>query len=225
MSADLTCNSANIQTLNATAMQVNYNLTVNATFSGLLNPGYIMMYAGRTGAAPSGWVYCDGTAYSITGTYAKLFNVIRYNFGGVTGTNFRVPNLLDRFPRGTGSSSLGITGGVNTFTISENNLPTHTHDFSGVTASHFHDIDYSSLNNTNVVPTSTMGTRGNFAQGNGDAATGITNTTLFAKQGNVTTTEQSNVINLSGSTDNNSTSALAVNCNIPYINLSYIIKI
>lgn len=46
-----------------------------------------------TGAAsvPSGFLECDGTGYSTT-TYAALFAVIGYTFGGSGGT-FNVPNI------------------------------------------------------------------------------------------------------------------------------------
>ncbi len=48
--------------------------------------------------APEGWVVCDGSSYSTT-TYADLFNVIAYTFGGA-GANFNVPDMRGRFARG-----------------------------------------------------------------------------------------------------------------------------
>ena len=65
----------------------------------------------------SGFMYCDGSAIPAGKT--------------VSGN---VPDLTDgRFLRG--STSAGSTGGAETFTLAETNLPSHTHSFSGSTGS------------------------------------------------------------------------------------------
>ena len=53
----------------------------------------IIMYVGTT--APTGWVFCIGTAYSQTDPlYAPLYAIIGLQFsGGIPGTTFRVPDL------------------------------------------------------------------------------------------------------------------------------------
>lgn len=80
-------------------------------FTGPLGPtgtsgvpsGMIMSYAGNT--IPSGWIVCDGNSYA-TASYPSLFGAIGYIYGG-SGSNFNVPNLVDRAPVGlTGGSSL-----------------------------------------------------------------------------------------------------------------------
>lgn len=70
--------------------------------------GGIIMWSGSVASIPSGWALCDGTS----------------------GT----PNLMDRFVVGAGSSyAVGDTGGSDTTTLSEANLPAHTHSFSATT--------------------------------------------------------------------------------------------
>jgi microcystin-dependent protein len=71
--------------------------------------GGIIMWSGSIASIPSGWALCDGT-------------------GGT-------PNLTDRFVVGAGSSyAVGDTGGSDTTTLSEANLPAHTHSFSATTS-------------------------------------------------------------------------------------------
>ena len=55
---------------------------------------------GGAGAAPAGWLLCDGSAVSRT-TYATLFGAIGINFGGGDGiATFNLPDLRGRFMRG-----------------------------------------------------------------------------------------------------------------------------
>ena len=76
--------------------------------------GMIVLHAGTT--APTGWLLCNGFSYSTT-TYAALFSVIGYDFGGSAGT-FTVPNLKGRVPVGIDGSveflDRGTVGGVKT---------------------------------------------------------------------------------------------------------------
>ena len=78
--------------------------------------GAIVPYAGNT--APAGYLMCDGTQYSTT-TYASLFAVIGYTYGG-TGSLFSVPNLVNNYIQGS-STSVGATiSGA--FTITNSNI-------------------------------------------------------------------------------------------------------
>ncbi len=90
--------------------------------------GSIMPYAGT--AAPTGWMLCDGASLSTT-TYAGLFAVIGYTYGGAS-SNFNLPDLRDRMIVGKGStfSSLGATGGAASKTLSTAEMPSHTHDIT-----------------------------------------------------------------------------------------------
>ena len=53
-------------------------------------------------AAPSGWLACNGVSASTTGTYAALFGVIGYSYGG-SGGFFNIPDFQGAFLRGFGS--------------------------------------------------------------------------------------------------------------------------
>lgn len=68
--------------------------------------GVIVMWSGTKATIPTGWGLCDGT----------------------NGT----PNLIDRFV--FGAVNAGTTGGSNNITLSQANMPTHTH----TTGSHTH---------------------------------------------------------------------------------------
>lgn len=95
-------------------------------------PGMISPYAGSS--APSGYVLCDGTAYSTTGTYANLFAVIGTTYGDNGAGTFRVPDFRGRALVGAGTGtgltarSLGDEIGEESTTLSEANLPPHSHE-------------------------------------------------------------------------------------------------
>lgn len=66
-------------------------------------PGTIVAIAG--GAAPSGWLLCDGSAVS-RATYAALFAQIGVGWGaGDTVLTFNIPDLRGRFLRGVSGTS------------------------------------------------------------------------------------------------------------------------
>jgi microcystin-dependent protein len=91
--------------------------------------GSITMFGGAT--APFGWLLCNGAGVS-TATYANLFAVIAYNFGGA-GATFNLPNFNNVFPRG-GTGTPGPTGGSTQITIA--NLPPHSHPITDLTHAH-----------------------------------------------------------------------------------------
>ena len=62
-----------------------------------VSPGFVMAYAMNT-SAPLGWLACDGSSVSTT-TYANLFAVIGYVYGG-SGANFNLPDYRAMFLRG-----------------------------------------------------------------------------------------------------------------------------
>ncbi len=76
--------------------------------------GGIIMWVNAV--APTGWLMCDGAAYSRT-TYAALFALCGTTYGAGDGsTTFNIPDCRQRFiigkaAAGTGST-LGGTGGV-----------------------------------------------------------------------------------------------------------------
>lgn len=108
-------------------------------FSGMLMP-----YAGSS--APSGWLLAYGQAVSRS-TYADLFGAIGTTYGTGDGSStFNLPDLRGRTVAGQddmgGSSSnrltspingdtLGAAGGSESHTITEAELPAHTHTAGG----------------------------------------------------------------------------------------------
>lgn len=89
-------------------------------------PGGIISYGGA--AAPTGWLLCDGSSYA-TATYPNLFAAIGYAYGG-SGANFTVPDLRGRIPVGKNAgtfATLGATGGSETHTLTNAEIPIHNH--------------------------------------------------------------------------------------------------
>ena len=118
--------------------------------AGIVPVGALMPYGGS--AAPTDWLLCDGSSMSTT-TYAALFAVIGYTYGG-SGANFNLPDLRGRTAFGkdnmnnvpgtgggdagrltSGSASsfdgdtLGATGGDEEHTLTTAQLAAHTHGF------------------------------------------------------------------------------------------------
>ena len=97
--------------------------------------GEICLFAGPR-VPPPGWAVCDGSLLSIAGN-EELFSLIGNTYGGDGVTNFALPNLSGRVPihigQGNGLSlrSLGESGGQDTVTLTEENLPAHSHSWSG----------------------------------------------------------------------------------------------
>ena len=92
-----------------------------------LPSGSLVMYGGLYDSIPSGWLLCDGSEISRT-TYADLFTAIGVQFGSASGTTFTLPLFQDNFVRAPAvSTSCGATGGSDSITLSEAQMPSHTH--------------------------------------------------------------------------------------------------
>jgi len=96
----------------------------------------IRIFAGNF--APRGWAFCDGQLLPVSQNTA-LFSLIGTTYGGDGRTTTALPNLQGRAPmqpgRGPGLTSrrLGERGGVETVTLSEAQMPDHTHNLQGST--------------------------------------------------------------------------------------------
>jgi len=106
--------------------------------------GEIRMWSGSS--APTGWLLCNGDSQSRT-TYSDLFGIIGVNYGSASGSHFNVPDMRGRVPCGVGigagDGSEDADGGTapsgtplterslgewtGSETITEANLPDHTH--------------------------------------------------------------------------------------------------
>lgn len=90
----------------------------------------IRIFAGNF--APRGWAFCNGQLLPIAQNTA-LFSLIGTTYGGDGRTTTALPNLKGRAPmhpgRGPGLTArrLGQKGGVETVTLTEAQMPSHTH--------------------------------------------------------------------------------------------------
>jgi microcystin-dependent protein len=82
--------------------------------------------------APKGWAWCDGQLLPLSQNTA-LFSLLGTTYGGDGKSNFALPDLQGRAPmhpgQGPGLSlhDLGETGGSETVTLLESEIPSHSH--------------------------------------------------------------------------------------------------
>jgi len=99
--------------------------------------GEIRIFAGLF--APYGWLFCDGSYVPIS-QYQSLYSIIGNIYGDPTSTTFKLPNIQAYGPIGQGTGPgltprvLGEAYGATGATISENNMPSHTHAPQGANA-------------------------------------------------------------------------------------------
>src|SRR5687767_2257769 len=86
--------------------------------------------------APRGWAWCDGQLLPLSQNTA-LFSLLGTTYGGDGKSNFALPDLQGRAPmhpgQGPGLSlhDLGETGGSETVTLLESEIPAHSHALRG----------------------------------------------------------------------------------------------
>ncbi len=89
--------------------------------------GEIRMFAGNF--PPAGWFFCEGQLLPIS-EYETLFQLIGTSYGGDGQETFALPDLRGRLPIHQGSGfTLAQTGGVETVTLTPNQIPSHSHAF------------------------------------------------------------------------------------------------
>jgi microcystin-dependent protein len=82
--------------------------------------------------APKGWAMCNGQLLPISQNTA-LFSLLGTTYGGDGKTTFALPNLQGCAPMQAGQGSglslrdLGETGGEQTVTLLQTEIPSHTH--------------------------------------------------------------------------------------------------
>lgn len=96
--------------------------------------GEIKLWSGEN--IPAGWLACNGQSLSVA-SYLPLYTVLGNLYGG-DSTTFNLPDLRDRTVRGLNTTTqlLGSTTGSDYITITNNNLPQHSHTatFSNTTS-------------------------------------------------------------------------------------------
>ncbi|BAV48912.1 tail Collar domain-containing protein [Mesorhizobium sp. 113-1-2] len=86
--------------------------------------------------APTGWAWCDGQLLPLSQNTA-LFSLLGTTYGGNGKSNFALPDLQGRSPmhpgQGPGLSlhDLGETGGSETVSLLESEIPMHNHAMRG----------------------------------------------------------------------------------------------
>lgn len=98
--------------------------------------GEIRMFAGNF--APRSWALCDGQLLAISQNDA-LFSLFGTIYGGDGQSTFGLPDMRGRVPLHAGSGpglsprQLGSKSGSETVTLTSNELPSHSHDYSANT--------------------------------------------------------------------------------------------
>jgi microcystin-dependent protein len=121
--------------------------------------GQIVLFAGSY--APDNFLPCDGRTVSVS-AYQALYALIGNTYGG-DPNNFALPDLRSRIPLGRGQGvtdpkngggavlinyPLGQKGGAETITLTQDQIPAHTHAFkTGNTAATTNDPTGAALAN------------------------------------------------------------------------------
>lgn len=187
----------------ATAL-TSYNVAPNpndAPGAAAVPVGSLMMWP--TATAPSQWLICDGSAVS-RNLFAALFAVLGTTYGAGDGsTTFNVPNLAGRLPRGVnGTYTLASTGGADSVTLAQNQLPNHSHSITDPGHTH------------------------NYSQGGQQAAPGTTWRAGDPNTGAIATTSSTTGITINQSLIGTSGQVTQVATSLvnPYLAVNYIIK-
>jgi microcystin-dependent protein len=78
-------------------------------------------------SVPAGWAKCQGQTMPVNANQA-LFSLLGTAYGGDGRTTFVLPDLRGRVPVGSSQSfSMGMQGGEEAHTLSEAEMPAHTH--------------------------------------------------------------------------------------------------
>jgi microcystin-dependent protein len=86
--------------------------------------------------APTGWAFCDGQLLPLSQNTA-LFSLLGTTYGGNGKSTFALPDMQGNVPLHTGQGpglslyDLGQTGGSETVTLLESEIPAHTHQLRG----------------------------------------------------------------------------------------------
>lgn len=116
------------------------------TTGGGVPVGTVIDFAGST--PPTGWLICAGQTVS-RATYDELFAVVGTTYGAPDASTFKLPDCRGRVIAGRdvdsggfagrlttpNSQTVGATGGAQEVTLTEAQMPTHTHAVTGDTNS------------------------------------------------------------------------------------------
>lgn len=81
---------------------------------------------------PRGWLACNGQTLAVRQS-PTLYSLIGNTYGGTPNVDFKLPNLGGQVLMGAGSGpgltprTVGNTGGTEQVTLTQSQIPTHTH--------------------------------------------------------------------------------------------------
>lgn len=106
--------------------------------------GSVITWVVSANPNPSVWLECNGSAVSRT-IYSSLFSLLGTTYGpGDGSTTFNLPDFRGKFIMGLpAGKSLGSNYGSNSVALTVNNLPEHSHPFTGTVQSdgaHAHGV-------------------------------------------------------------------------------------
>lgn len=111
------------------ALDSQISLALEELMSGLVG---LVVPAVFATASISKFIPCDGGIYN-KDDYPRLYDALDSQYI-LSGTQFTVPDLRDKFVTGSGGSyAHGDTGGQNTVQLSVTELPSHDHSYSQYT--------------------------------------------------------------------------------------------
>ena len=99
--------------------------------------GEVRMFGGNF--APYQWAFCNGQSIAISAN-ETLFSLIGTTYGGNGTTNFNLPDLRGRLCVGMGQGNglsnynIGQAAGVESVTLTTNQIPAHSHTLSAAIA-------------------------------------------------------------------------------------------
>ena len=103
--------------------------------------------------APAGWMFCEGQTLPIAENEV-LFQLIGTTYGGDGESTFDLPDLRGRLPLHMGGGfTLGQAAGVETVTLTVDQIPSHSHPFLASTS-----VASQTIPTGNVVAQSTQAT-------------------------------------------------------------------
>jgi microcystin-dependent protein len=160
--------------------------------NGLVPAGTIVMYGGTV--LPDGYLWCDGSQQLIA-SYTSLFIALGVSRYGVdTATQFYLPNLTSRLPRGAAT-----TGGV--VTTNNNNTHGHGNNATTTTPTTIANPTQATTNasftgtasNTGDNTAHTHGVNQGGTNNDGGSTTGVNNTNATRATGNLSTAASGHV--------------------------------
>jgi microcystin-dependent protein len=168
-----------------TAATARTNLSVystsetNAAILAATPTGEIKMWP--LSSPPAGHLLCDGALLSTT-TYATLFAVIGYNYGG-SGGGFNVPDFRDRMPIGAGSTYGANAAGGSPDAV----IVSHSHSATSTVTDPGHFHGYVQPNPGTLVPNINGTGQGAISGSTSTKTTGITVATSISTTGSSAT--------------------------------------